>query len=220
MIDTTAATLALRNRALSLTVCTTGSTSLAQTTTGFTRSAGSFVTDGFKPGMEVTPAGFATNTVGIITAVSALSLTVNGTRNADPETAGRTLSVGFPALRAFENIDFQPVAGRPYVTEQFIQGGGPVLKTITAASGTVEETGIYVLTWYGLANYGLSIRACVDALKALYAPGTSLAVGSDTLRVRADLGPFTGQMIRQDGGWMALTLTIPWRAWTTNAIAA
>jgi hypothetical protein len=53
--------LALRGRVLTLSVATTGTTSLAATATGYTRAAGSFVTDGFKPGMEVLAAGFATS---------------------------------------------------------------------------------------------------------------------------------------------------------------
>lgn len=220
MIDTTATQLALRNRAIGLTVCTTGSTSLAQTPTGFSRLAGSFVTDGFKVGMEVTPTGFATAVVGIITAVAALALTVSGTRVADPSSAGRTISVGLPALRAFENTDFTRIDGRPYLEEDFVPAP-PFLLTANAANGTLEETGLYVLKWYGLSNYGLSaLRASTDALRALFAPGTSLAAGTDTVRISSRPGPYAGQILPVDGGWSVITLTIPWRAFSTNAIAA
>lgn len=220
MLDLTATTLALRNRAVSLMVATTGSTTLSATATGYARTAGSFVTDGFCVGMEITPAGFATNTVDIITGVTATDLTTKNARAVEVAASGRTISVGLPALRAFENVDFTPVSGRPYVEEDFIAATNTLLTT-NASSGTLEETGLYVLKWYGLSNYGVSaLRKSVDALKALFAPGTTVAVGSNTVRVRADVGPFTGQILPQDGGWSVLTLTIPWRAFSQNAIAA
>ena len=73
MIDHLAALLALRGRALTLSVATTGSTSLSATTTGYARAAGSFITDGLVVGAEITASGFTTpanNGQGVVTAVT------------------------------------------------------------------------------------------------------------------------------------------------------
>ena len=244
MISNLAATLALRNRALSLTVCTTGSVTLSVTTTGYARAdGGSFVTDGFVVGMEILAAGFTApgdNGNGIITALTATAMAVDAytvtlgptgytvaarTLVTEAAAAARTISVKLPALRAFENVALTPVAGRPYITEEFIPATAELV-TFPAQGGRMAETGLYVLTWYGLvAVAGIpgigvsSLRKSVDALKLLYAPGTTLAVGSDTLHVRGDTAVRTGQIIPL-AGWAALQLTVPWRARSVNTIAA
>ena len=88
MISGEAALLALRNRVLSVVTATTGSTTLVATTTGYTRATGSFVTEGFRIGMELAGTGFSTaanNNPGVILAVAAdgLSLTIEGGRTAE-----------------------------------------------------------------------------------------------------------------------------------------
>lgn len=220
MIDHTAATLAFRNRALSVSVCTTGASTLSATTTGYARTAGSFVTDGFAPGMEVTPTGFTSNPVDIVTAVATLTLTVATARTAENAAAGRTISVGLPAHRAWENTDFTPVSGKPFVEEDYVPATNTLI-TLPADTGQLEETGLYILKWYGLATYGVTaIRKSIDAVKALFAPGTALTAGSNTVRVRTDTGPYAGQLLPQGNGWSVVVLTVPWRTRTTNAIAA
>jgi hypothetical protein len=86
----------------------------------------------------------------------------------------------------------------------------------------VEETGLYVIRVYGLAGYGIpGIRKTVDALRARFSPGTTLTVGSDSLRVRSDVATQASQIITHDGGtWAVCTLRIPWLARSANSIAA
>lgn len=221
MIDLEAAHLALRNRLLGTTVATTGSTSLAATALGFSRSSGSFITDGFRSGMEVSGTGFssANNSASVITQVTAGFLTIAGGRTAQGSTAGRTLSVSVPAGRSWENVDFTPSTGSPYISEQFVPAASRLIGV--ASGGTVEETGLYVVTYYGLANYGFgAIRRVIDAYKARFAPGTSIAVGSANVRVRGDTSVYSGQIIPLDDGYASCQLTIPWRAWTQNTITA
>lgn len=228
MIDTFAAHLALRNRALSLVVCTTGSQTLSATATGFARSAGSFVTDGFVVGMELNATGawVGAGNAGphVITSVSALALGCAGCA-VDAPAAARTLSVGLPALRAFENIAFTPQSGRPYVEEDFIPATMSLL-SFPAQGGQVEETMLYVLKIYGLdgsvlPNAGIAaIRKTVEALRLLFAPGTLIAAGSNTVRVRGDVAVQSGQILPQGDGWSVCSVTIPCRAYSTNTIAA
>jgi hypothetical protein len=226
VIDQTAATLALRNRAIAVSVATTGVASIAATATGYTCTAPhSFLTDNFAVGMELLASGFATagnNGYKIITAVSALSMTVTSLTTMAIEAAGgnETLLAGLPEGRAFDNIPFTPsnFAGRPFVEEDFVPA--TTLLMGQKNGGLVQETGLYVLKLYGLSGTGVSaIRKTMDALKALFAPGTTLTAGSHTVRVRTDLGPFAGQILPQDDGRSVCALTIPWEAYSINAIA-
>jgi hypothetical protein len=222
MLDTTAAQLALRNHALTVTVATTGTTSLAATATGYTRAAGSFVADGFKVGMEVLAAGFATagnNGYKVVTAVTAGTLTVTSATTMATEAAGGNESIvcGFPEGRAWENTDFTPTSGRVYVEEDFI----PATTEHFAGSytnGVTRETGLYVLKWYGLSGSGIgAIRACTDALKDLFTPGTALTAGSHAVKVRGDVGPWVGELLPLEGGRTVATLTVSWWATTSTA---
>ncbi len=81
------------------TTVTTGSMTLEAnvTTNIFERTTGSFLADGFLPGMEVTASGFVTsgnNGRTRITAVTALEMTVAKTLAADAAASGCTLSAG------------------------------------------------------------------------------------------------------------------------------
>lgn len=224
MIDESAATLAFRNRALTLSAATTGSTTLSATALGYARSSGSFITDGFAQGMEVTATGYsaANNAAHVITGVTSQFLTIKGGCAVQPATAGRNITAGLPSHRAWENESFteSDSVGFPYIAEQFVPATTSLL-SITGQGGTVEETGLYVLTLYGLSDYGQAgIRKYINALKALYAPGTTMTAGSHTIRVRGDTSTRSGQIIPLGGEWSTCQLTIPWRAFSINTIAA
>lgn len=212
MPDHTATQLALRAQAQTLVVATTGSTTLGADSTGYTRSAGSFVTDGFRVGMEVTPSGFGSNTApGVVTAVSALALTVAGTTT-ETAASGRTLAVGLPSTAGWENIPITPVAGTPYIEERYVPATSRLI-SLPASGGQMEDTGLYVLDWYAPANVGLqALTASADALLALFAPGTALTVASGVeVRPRTDVAPFRGGVRQDRPGWAAISITIPWR---------
>lgn len=220
MLDSLSCQLALRNRALSLTVCTTGSTSLSATTTGYARTAGSFVTDGFVIGQEITPTGFATNTVDVVKAVTALTLDTVTARAAEVAAGSRTIAVKLPALRAWENVDFTATTGRPYIEEDFAPGTHRII-TAPMQGARAEQDGLYMLKLYGLSNVGISaLRKTADAILALYTPGTVLTSGSTSVYVRGDPAPVAAQILPQGNGWSVLPLSIYWRARSVNTIAA
>lgn len=231
--------LALRNRALALYVCVTGiqlengqplltesgdfiltEAGLVATTSGYTRSdGGSFITDGFAVGMELTPFGFTSNPVDVIDAVTATTITTHNARTAEGAATGRALYVGFPALFATENVSFTPVSGRPYAEEEFSPSTSEVFSA-PARTGEMVEDGIYVLKLYGLSGKGTAaLRKSVDALKALFTPGTNLTAGSHTVRMIPSAAATTGQLIPLTSGWTALVLTIPWRVYSNNSTA-
>lgn len=238
MISHLANTLALRNRALSVVVATTGSATLAATATGFTRATGSFLTDGFSVGMDVVTSGFtnaANNGNGVVVGVTATTLTVsmyvvtitNGAQSVtrpatviEASASGRTIAAKLPSMRAFENVDLIPAAGIPYVEEDY----APATHTLIAGprqGGIAEETGLYMLKLYGPTNVGVgALRKLADALAALFAGGTILTSGAGAVRIRGDVAPVPAQILPQGNGWSVLPLSVYWLANSSNTIAA
>ena len=217
MIDHSAIQLACRARARSLSVCTTGAMSLTSTTTGYTRASGSFLTDGFRMGMEVTPAGFSDTTKRTITAVTALAMTVNGAPTAQTADVGRTLSVGLPSSQAWENVAHTPAVGTPWVSESYVPGA--LSRATMGALGQLEALGLYILSVYGPTGIDTgALYGYADALVSHFAPDTPLALSTgDTTRVRGRPAPSVGQVLILDGGWAALTVTIPILTRVTNS---
>ncbi len=218
MIDDEVIHLALRARALTLSLATTGATTLAATAAGYSRTAGSFVTDGFAVGQEVTPAGFTATAVGTITAVAALALTINGGRTLETSASGRTLSVGLPADRSWENIAFSATTGKPYISEQYIPG--PSSQVTMGPLGEIEYTGLYQLQINVPANTGISADGKYGkGLLALFPPRLAITLSTgDVLRVRSDTNPYRGQRRQPVPGWSMIPVTIPFRLRTLNSI--
>lgn len=211
------AQLALEARIRTVVVATTGLVTLAATATGYTRASGSFLTDGFAAGMEVTPVGFTQTDVGVITNVDDLTMTIDGGRTVQTSGAGRSLVAGLPKMRAWENLELEPIAGRPYVEGDYVPATRVAL-TVPAIGGIAQDTGIYVVKWYGIAGTGLlALSRSASALLALFRPGDVVPLSDGTaVRIRGDTGPWRGQ-VRQDApGWALVTVTIPWRLYSTN----
>lgn len=229
MLDHNLIQLAMRTRLLTLSVATTGSVSLSATATGYARTAGSFLADGLAPGMEITATGFGTaanNGLSMISAVTALTATVVKTPVTATEAAGagRTLACALPASRAWENITFVPVTGTPYVKEQYLPGGAPVLQTV-GPSGRIEALPLYVLNVYlpttvGGQPTGIGASsAYTTAVINLFPPKwASTLSNGDVVRVRGDLAPYRGQLLQDAPGWAVVTVTIPLRVETTNSL--
>jgi uncharacterized protein DUF4128 len=216
-LDYDAIQLAVRNAALAVTVATTGSTSLSATALGFARSVGSFITDGFAPGMEVSGTGFNANNNAprTITQVTAGFITAPGC-TVQTATAGRTLTVGMPSTRGWENVKITAPT-TTYVEEQFIPG--PVQKVTLGLNGELELTPMYSLLIHVPDDTGIKANGgYAKALLALFSPGTTVAVGSEFLRVRSDVGPFRGQRQPSRSGFSVVPVTIPFRMRTTQAV--
>lgn len=219
MISHTAALIALRTQALTLSVCTTGSTTLTATTTGYLRAdGGSFITDGFAVGMEITPSGFAANTVDTLTGVTATTLTTRNARASETSAASRTIAALLPALRAWENVDFTPTAGRWFVDEDYLPG--PVEQITLGPLGSVETLPQYVLKLYGTANAGATaLYKAADAVLGLFPPRKTLTLSTgDTIAVRTSPAPYRGQLLPAEAGWSLITVTVPLRSRSANTI--
>lgn len=220
MADMTAVQLALRARLLTLSVVTTGAVSLSAVAAGYQRATGSFLTDGFAAGMELSATGFTTaanNGTHVVTSVTASTLEVSGGLTAESAVTA-TLAVGVPALRAWDNVAITRIAGQPYLEEEYVPATRRAV-SFPAASGQLEDTGLYVLRWYGVPGVGLTaLRAAADAVLALFAPGTAIEVATGVvIRVRSDVGPFAGAIRPEHPGWAMVTITVPWRLFHLNA---
>lgn len=220
MFDHQASLLALRNRALTLSVVTTGSlATLTATATGYHRSSGSFVTDGFLAGMEVTPSGFTSNTTaGLIEAVSASDLTIEGGATAETPGGSAALTVAFPAVCTWDNIEATPQQGHWWADEQYLPG--PVQGKTVGPLADLEVRPTYVLTLYGMAKYGAgALYKAADALVNLFPPRDALTLSTgDVLRVRSDVAPSRGQLRHTDPGWAAVPVTVPLWSRTSNSL--
>lgn len=211
--------LALRAKLLTLSVATTGSVTLSATANGYARTTGSFLTDGFAPGMEVVPAGFGSNPTSTITSVTALAVTVKDARTAENAGAGRSLTVGLPSLRAWENTNFTPIVGVPYVEEQYIPG--PTARLTLGSTSQLEVLPLYSPRIYVPQNTGLGADGgYADALLTLFAPNTTMRLANgDILRVRGDQAPYLGQRYPSDPrGYSVVPVNIPLRLRTANSI--
>ena len=212
--------LAMRAQLLTVAVCTTGAVSLSATATGYARAAGSFLTDGFQPGMELTASGFSTsgnNGVKVITAVSDLAIACSGCA---VEAAGtRTLAVALPSLRFWENTDPTQTPAAPYLIEQYLPG--PATRDSIGPIARLTAEPMYVVQIAVPENTGRGAAASyADAILAVFPPGlalTSLSNG-DVLKVRGDTAPYRGQLVRGEPNTAVVTVSIPFRCHSLNSI--
>lgn len=214
--------LDLAGRPLNRPVAKTGTMALAAVADGYTRAAGSFIADRFTKGMELTPAGFGANAKRQIIGVSATKITVAGAVPLEGSAGGRSLSVGLPSAHAWEDIEFRPTAGVPYVEEQFIEGPRFVTGSGEGADFTIRPTVVYFV--HVPSNSGLAARLYADALIRLFAAGADIILAAPTtpadyVKVRWDVAPSGGQLIPSaEPGFSTIPVSVPLVARTLNII--
>lgn len=214
MIDQVALHLALRGRLLTLVAVTTGAQTLAATSTGYTRASGSFLTDGFAEGMEITPAGFPSNPIDMVVHISTdgKTITTRSAHSAAVASSGRSLAVKVPSRVAWDDVPLQAEAGWPMLAERFEPTSYRGV-TMPISQGQREQRGFYVLTYYGPEGTGATaIRRFTHALIELFDMGTTIAVGSGRVRVTGDPGPTVSGIINSGTGHARSTVEIPWFA--------
>lgn len=211
--------LAFRSRLASLVVATTGTMVLSATANGYERQdAGSFLDDGFDIGLEVTPQGFPQTTAGIISNVTAKRVDIFGGRIARSGSAGRSLLVGLPALRVYENAKVNPDPNVQYTEHQLVSQPSELV-SFPAQGGTREDRALYIVRWYFIGNTGvLGIRRAEAKLLALFTPGTTLVAGDDVVHMRGSPGAWASQIVERPSGHALKTFTLPYRIYRTNEV--
>jgi Bacteriophage related domain of unknown function len=233
MIDDEANQIACRAKLVTLAVATTGAISLAASATGgddggsaYIRTAGSFISDGLRAGMEVKAAGFTkarNNGAATVTDLTSTIVTVSKPKGAtgDPEplldeaaAGARSLVVGLPEMVSWENKGFDPEQGRVYLDEQYLPG--PVRLRL---NGMLEALPMYVLNLYVPRGVGISADSRYSkALRALFKVGTRITLpdAADDFRVRADVAPTKSQRQFTVPGFVVVTFSIPLFLLTLN----
>lgn len=210
MINDYDAVMALRGRLRTLLVSSTGVTTLGNTEMAFTRPTGSFAEDGFVAGMEVVPSGFTDNTPVVVRRVSDLSMTFDEPRTVEPEATGRSLTVGIPPIRVWENVKVDTPVSRWYIDEDYIPGSP--FRVTSTFEGEYENNPVYVIRLAGLS--GRSIKALytvATAILRLFKPGTTMVLPDGTnLRVRSEPAPYRGQVLPgEEEGHEDIVISIP-----------
>lgn len=227
--------LACRTRLLDLVVCTTGTLDdLSVTATGFTRASGSFLDDGFAPGMELRASGFAGDTDGLalVRHVSATELAVDAYRldtgrtwarhdrtlTPDGTGPGRSLTVGLPTLRAWEGLHAEPIDGVPWLEESLVYG--PTGRPGFLGSGSIVADPMYQIVLHQLADRGIGATdRLVSALLRAFAPGQGLSLPHGrVVRIRTDTGPYTARLGRLRPGFLTTSVTFPLRTYTPQPV--
>lgn len=124
---------------------------------------------------------------------------------------------GLPASRQWENDYFKPVAGVPFVSEEYVPG--PRKQRGVGPLGKVDRRPTYIVKIHQPVNSKLAARVSADAVVAHFPMRTKWALtdGSE-LRVRADAGPLPGQMLPSEPGFVAVPVSIYLQIWTNNSI--
>lgn len=187
----------------------------------YTRATGSFLTDGFKPGMEITAAGFTesgNNGTSVVTAVTATQLTVTRTLTTETAATGKSIVVNAPTGFATENIQYTPTAGWPWIEEQMLSG--PTNVITLGEYAWIEHDPLYVLQVHVPEGVGIgAANAYADGIIDLFAPRSSLTLSNgDVARVRTRPGPFRSQVRQFRTGYATVTVSVPLRIHTANSI--
>lgn len=208
-------TLAARAHLLATVIATTGETEIAATANGYVRHGGSFLEDGFVPGLEITPVGFPTNPVDVITHISADGTELR-TANAHPVVAAGDRTIRALAPRQFQRgtkkVDF--AVDRPYWRDRML--GGPSLGRTSFSRGNrrTSTEPLYEITVCGrVVDEDLVAQVMADAIADHFGSGTSLAVlgAAEHMTLQATpLAPI-GPLGRNDEGRPTVVVTIPLR---------
>lgn len=210
---------AVRTRLLALAAyATTGTlTNVSVAGRTYTRAAGSFLTDGFRPGDQINAAGFGqTSNNGRALIVSAAATTLSVDRDLTTESAGASVTIaaglwGGSTGISWEGRAFTPAEGVPYISE--------ALRTVWSEvrargiGGTIGHRHDAVLRLnYPAGRDTNGIERQARALCQHFEPGTQLAYGDHTAIVlRAERTPLDSGPV-----WITCTVIAELAAYTAS----
>ena len=121
--------------------------------------------------------------------------------------------------RVYGNTSYQPTQGHEYIEEDYV----PATSTLKGMvqNGLVEDTGLYIIRWYGVANTGeKDLNDKIDSLLALFPAGSYIPLADNSglvVRVRGDHAPYRGQARQAKPGFVLVVATIPYRVLSINS---
>ena len=117
---------------------------------------------------------------------------------------------------AWPDVAFTPPSDEAWVETDYVPG--PMSRATLATNGELEVLPMYVIRVSGPTNAGGAVlENLADALLEHFAPGSAITNSqSEVLRVRGDVAPFAGQLLRTDTMQSTITVTVPLRLRTTN----
>lgn len=219
MLDPQLAKAGFRARLVATVVASTGLATLSTTSTGYARTTGSFLDDGFVRGMEVTPTGFSHSAVEVVTDVQALTMTVRTTHPQQAAAPNRSLAAKLPQRRAFDGRVIEPVADTLMLREEYVPAP-PDTITTSPRGGLTNESGFYLVTLFAPVDVAeWVLDAMGQALRRRFSGGTIIAAGSVAIRCTQRPGASLGQILPYETPGVAFrTVRIPWTAQTRAAV--
>lgn len=213
---------AFRTAMASVVKATTGAqVTISATVDGYSRSAGSFLTDGFDIGDEVSAAGFAgasiaNNGLGWITWLSDTVMQVTrpaGVVQVAAAAGGSvTITAGMPRLHVLENWRTDDVLDQPWTRETY-QPAGIVPASLRSPTALVRHTGVWWLHIFYPANTGTSgVKRLRGKIMASIYPAMDLRYAGQVIRVQAA----SKKNHTQDAQWAGAPIAFHWQADTLN----
>ncbi len=180
---------------------------IAATSTGYSRAAGSFVTDGFRVGDTVQPDGFADTTPSIVLAVSDGVLVVD--RTVTPEAAGAAVSIAvvLPERRRFEGQPFVRPKDKPWLRALLRPASAPLVAFGTG--GILRHQGSLIVELVEPVDSGRGLarlERLAAGLRERFTPG--LRLQRDGLEVR--VGEARRGAVLETIDILTLPLAIDW----------
>lgn len=205
---------------------TTTSTMLSATATGYHRAdGGSFLTDGFTAGSELSAAGFGTaanNGLSVLVAVTASDLTVVKTPAPVVEAAGAavTLSIGLPTARFLEGHTGTPTpiptVGVPYWSDAVLRAPLNSSQRISVgiAPALRRHTGLYQMLFAAPADLGpAAAEGLADACRELAEATERVQMASGLWCYFHNPAAASG---RQTDRWWTVPFTVAYRVDTIH----
>lgn len=205
---------ALETHLCALGIATTGPrTDIAATATGYRRSAGSFLDDGFRVSDTIQPAGFAETQAAIVLAVSDDVLVVDRAVATEPAGAPVCLTATIPERRKFEGQPFVKPKDRPWLRAALRPAGAPLVAWGTG--GLLRHHGSFLVELFEPVDSGRGlarIERLAGSVCSHFKAGGGLTQGA--VRVRITNAKRAG--VQESLEALSLLVTIDWACEAVN----
>jgi len=201
---------AVRERLLTVTEVDVSVGSITASGGVYTRASGSWITDGFRIGQEVTVSGLSGgNGVVRVRSLTALALTTTGT--ASGSGTGRFL-VALPQGRAWEGQGvYRPTLGQPYISEAYVPASSARVSQGSPTPVIQHDINANVTLFYPASEGTEAVERMAGAIQAHFMPKATKLVRDN---VGARVVDVRRSSVMLDGDWLSVGVTIQLLAFT------